>query len=96
MIQHFLNSGDICQFLFRFKKYFKGYGIPGSPIPGPHKWFRMSFKEKAYGRRRMDKDRSQYSVLHQSRKTTQPFYNFIVNCEFVDMLTFLDGINVKR
>ena len=43
MIQSFLilvDFGDICQFLFRdmgyFSKYLKGYGILGTPLPGPH------------------------------------------------------------
>ena len=43
MIQSFLKwgeFGDICPFLFRdmgyFSHYLKGYGIPGTPLPGSH------------------------------------------------------------
>ena len=39
-IQRFQIFGDICQFLFKdmgyFSKYLKGYGILGTPLPGPH------------------------------------------------------------
>ena len=39
-IQCFLNFGNICHIYFRdmgyFSKLLKGYGILGSPLPGPH------------------------------------------------------------